>query len=164
MRTTKHLALRLLGVSSVVLLATCSDDRGPLEPVPSESAVQVVAPTPTGGGVRVARVIETSELSVQSPAGLAFSPTSGTLLVAPPAGTTQASAFDIELLSLAGDRTGAVQVGVGLSDPVNMAFDASADRLLIFDMADSELIEIRSSKSGCTVSTNITISLIICKY
>ena len=62
MSTSKQLVFRLLGLGTVVVLATCTDDRGPLEPVSAKPEASVESPTPSGGEIRVSRVIERSEL------------------------------------------------------------------------------------------------------
>ena len=148
MGSMKYLALRVLGVSTVVLLTTCTDDRGPLEPGPTEPSVKVISQQPTGAAIRLARVMEPAESGVQNPARLAFSPSTGMLLVTrnPDAGAGATTAID--QISLAGDPAGTVQIGTGVTEPVNMAFDVSADRLLIFESPTAELIEIRAKLDG----------------
>ena len=148
MGSMKYPALRLLGVSTVVLLTTCTDDRGPLEPGPTEPSVTVISQPPTGAEIRLARVMEPGEIGVRNPAGLAFSPASGTLLVTRLPDAVAASTTDIDQVTLDGDPAVTVQIGTGVTEPVNMAFDASADRLLIFESPTDELIEIRAKPDG----------------
>ena len=108
MNTSKHLAFRLLALSTVVVLATCNDARDPLGPGSSvepetEPTTKVVSRQQTGEGIRVARVIEPLEFRVDDPAresdpdtlesinvqrfgvddsqGLTVDPASGTLFV-----------------------------------------------------------------------------------
>jgi hypothetical protein len=63
-------------------------------------------------------------------------------------GTPPGSATDIELVTLFEERAGTVPIAAGVTDPVNMAFDGHANRLLIFDSSKSELIEILARADG----------------
>jgi DNA-binding beta-propeller fold protein YncE len=106
-------------------------------------------PQTAAADVRVARVIEPGQLGVANPAGLAFSPGAGNLLlVTRTPGTPPGSATDIETITLAEDRAGTVRIATAVTDPVNMAFDGSANRLLIFHSENGELIEILARADG----------------
>ncbi|MGD8869252.1 MAG: SdiA-regulated domain-containing protein, partial [Gemmatimonadales bacterium] len=145
MGTTTKVAVRALAASTAVfLLATCTQDRDPLEP-----GVRATPPQTAGADVRVARVLEPGELGLPNPAGLAFSPRDGTLLVVTRTpGTPPSSTTDIELVTLFEDRAGTVRIAAGVPDPVNMTFDDNANRLLIFDSSKNELIEISARADG----------------
>jgi len=117
---------------------------GPVEPDLIVSARQIAV-----GGVRVARVIEPVGVGIPNTVGLAFSPNAGTLLlVTRMPGTPLGSVTDIQLIALAEDRVGTVQIAAGVSDPINMAFDNSTNRLLILQSLNDKLIEIRGRPDG----------------
>ena len=145
---TTRLAFRILGIASTVFLATCSDDRGPLEPGPPEPTAKVVSPALTGGEVRVARILEPARLGVQNPAGLAYVPAGRSLLAASAPGTSPAAASDIEVVSLFGDGVGSVRIETGVTNPVNVTFDASVGRLLVLESDTDELVEIWTKADG----------------
>ncbi|MHC4233895.1 MAG: PKD domain-containing protein [Planctomycetota bacterium] len=145
MGTTTNVAFRALGASAaVIFFAACAQEQQPFEP-----DARANSPQAAGAEVRVARVIEPDQLGVANPAGLAFSPDAGTLLlVTRTPGTPPGSATDIELITLAEDRAGTVRIAAGVTDPVNMAFDGNANRLLIFQSSNSQLIEIPARADG----------------
>ena len=92
------------------------------------------------------RRIYTAEFGVARPVGLAFSPAANAFLVlSPPSGGTRSRAVMITLFE---DLAGVVSVAAVASDPVNAAFDSRANRLMWFDPAAAELVEIRVGASG----------------
>ncbi len=152
MRTTGNVHRRILGASAAVMLgAACGD-------VPPAPDVGVTAPpTATGrASVTRVRVIEPGELGLENPAGLAFSPRAGMLLVvtrgpgAPPGPVT-----DIALTTLAEDRAGAVRIAADVTDPVNMAFDGRANRLLFLQSSNTQLTEILARSDGSLDPLNL---------
>ncbi|MCI0692430.1 hypothetical protein L0337_10560, partial [candidate division KSB1 bacterium] len=92
---------------------------------------------------RLVRKFETPELGIPNPAGLAFSPAAGALLVAPSPGTV-----DLSIVILVGDLAGSATVATAVSNPVNMAFDGKFNSLLFFDAGTEELIEIKAGANG----------------
>jgi len=108
--------------------------------------------------VRDARIIETPELGIPNPTGLAFSPRADTLLVVElpippePSGTS-----DIELITHAGERAGTVRIAVGITHPVNTTYDSKANRLLIFQTNSHELIEILARPDGSLDPTTLNL-------
>jgi uncharacterized protein YjiK len=97
----------------------------------------------------VARVLEPIELGITNPAGVTFSPTAGMLFVVTrQPGTPPGSVTDFELITLAGDPAGTVRIAASLADPVNIAFDGKANRLLILQSSSNQLIEIRARPDG----------------
>ncbi len=108
------------------------------------------APKDAPAPVRLARIIEPIEVGIPNPAGLAFSPRAGTLLVVqrPIPGPPPGPVTDIELITLAEQRAGTVRIAAGVTDPVNMAFDSKANRLLIFQAPTNQLIEILARPDG----------------
>jgi PKD repeat protein/uncharacterized protein YjiK len=149
MGSIRHQVVRLLGVSAVVFSTTCTDDQGPFEPGPAEPVGKAVSQLPEGPAVRLSRVIEPVDLGVGSPTGLAFSTTTGRLLVVSrPPETPPGTSTGIQLVSPFTDRDGTVQVAIGVTDPVNMTFDEAANRLLLFDGPSNALHEIRLKPDG----------------
>jgi PKD repeat protein/uncharacterized protein YjiK len=145
MDTTTKVAFRALSASAaVIFFAACAQEQQPFEP-----DARTNLPQTSGAEVRVARVIEPNQLGLANPAGLAFSPDAGSLLlVTRTPGTPPGSAADVELITLDEDRAGTVRVAAAVTDPVNMAFDGSANRLLIFESENSQLIEIPARADG----------------
>jgi PKD repeat protein/uncharacterized protein YjiK len=145
MGTTTKAAFRAFGASSaVIFFAACTQEQQPFEP-----DARANLPQASGAEVRVARVIEPDQLGLANPAGLAFSPGSGTLLlVTRTPGTPPGSATDIELITLDEDPAGTVRIAAAVTDPINMAFDGNANRLLVFNSANSQLIEILARPDG----------------
>jgi VCBS repeat-containing protein len=145
MSTTTKVAFRALGASAaLILFAACAQERQPFE-----SDVRTNLPQTAGADVRVARVIEPDQLGLAIPAGLAFSPGNGMLLlVTRTPGTPPGSATDIEAITLDEDRAGTVRLAAAVTDPINMAFDGSANRLLIFESENGQLIEIPARADG----------------
>ncbi len=96
------------------------------------------------------RAIETADVGVPHPVGLAFSPIANAFLVqeARPAGQPGAPRSNIVLITMFEDRAGSVSVATAIADPLNMAFDSRANRLVVFDPAANELIEIRALPTG----------------
>jgi hypothetical protein len=145
MGTTTKVAFRTLSASAlVVFIAACAQEQQPLEP-----DARANIPQTADVAVRVARVIEPGELGLANPAGLTFSPQAGTLLlVTRTPGMPPGSMTDIELITLAEDRAGTVRIAAGVTDPVNMAFDGNADRLLIFESSNNRCPVLGPSESA----------------
>jgi glucose/arabinose dehydrogenase len=83
-----------------------------------------------------------AEFGAAQPAGLAFSPTAGTFLIA------SAQSADLVLVTMHEDPAGELELAAAIPDPLNMAFDARAGRLVAFDPAANELWDIRTRPSG----------------
>ena len=103
--------------------------------------------------VRPAQVLERDRTGVTSPAGLAFSPGSDSLYVveshaaAAPTGTDVVTVTPF-VASQGSDRVrSATRIAAAVKDPVNMAFDARGNRLLLLDAAD-RLLEVRVGADG----------------
>jgi len=145
MGTTTKVAFRTLSASAlVVFFAACTQEQQPLEPDARANRPQTADMT-----VHVARVIEPGEFGLANPAGLAFSPSAGTLLlVTRTPGMPPGSVTDIELITLAEDRAGTVRIAAALTDPLNLTFDGNANRLLIFQSSNNQLIEITARPDG----------------
>ena len=79
------------------------------------------------------RAIELADYGISDPAGLAFSPAGNAFLVLEARNTPPAT---IVLITLTEEPAGAISFGTGIPDPLNMAFDAKASRLLAVDPVD----------------------------
>src|SRR3990172_6931955 len=99
------------------------------------------------GYLRLVRAIPAGDVGVSNPVGLAFSPAASAFLVleagaaAPPRQTTP-TVPPLE------DPLGAVRVATAIADPLNVAVDSQANRLLISDQAVDELIAVRLGAEG----------------
>ncbi len=92
------------------------------------------------------RRIDTADFGVARPVGLAFSPAANAFLVlSAPSGGARSR---VVMITLFEDPAGVVSVAAVASDPVNAAFDSRANRLMWFDPAAAELVEIRVGLSG----------------
>ena len=77
---------------------------------------------------RQVRAIDTAELGVAHPAGLAFSPVANAFLVleAQRAGQPGDLGSNIVMITLIEDPAGSVNVATAIADPLNVAFDSKA--------------------------------------
>jgi hypothetical protein len=89
--------------------------------------------------VRLVRAIKTARFGVAHPTGLAFVPQTNAFLVLDARG-----AADPALITPLADPAGSVRLPTALTDPLNIAFDRAAQRLVAFDAATSELVAIQA--------------------
>jgi len=94
--------------------------------------------------VRQVRVLD--DLDIAHPAGLAFSPEAEVLLVVE--ARAPAPGFDILRATLVEDRVGSIRIAASITNPINMAFDGKAQRLLFLQSARSNLFEVRVGSDG----------------
>jgi sugar lactone lactonase YvrE len=96
------------------------------------------------------RVFDIDDIDSLSPAGLAFSPGANQLLVWQAADGAQSQANGSTLLAITPleELAATLSVAAAVADPINMAFDSKANRLLIYDAAKQELIEIKAGEDG----------------
>ncbi|MGB5212404.1 MAG: hypothetical protein WBN88_02000, partial [Anderseniella sp.] len=100
--------------------------------------------------VRQRRAMEADETGLSNPAGLAFSSRADAFHVLegreqgqpPPAQT------DIIKLTFFADRVGSARIAAAIKNPINMAFDNKANRLLIFQSVPNKLIEVLERPDG----------------
>jgi hypothetical protein len=123
-------------------------------------AVLAWAPVPVGGAtvlaqdppgyVRHVRTLETGDLGVANPAGLAFSPRAGAFYVVASRGPAQPPPVMLELFKVGrfGERDATARIAAAIRDPINMAFDSHANRLLILDPAARKLISVSEKPGG----------------
>ncbi|MCI0690404.1 IPT/TIG domain-containing protein [candidate division KSB1 bacterium] len=92
-------------------------------------------------------MIDTGKLGIANPAGLAFSPVTNMFLL-PEAHKPGETDFKIAMITFFEDLAGSMTVATAIPDPLNLAFDAQTDRLVLFDHAAKELIEIQAKSIG----------------
>ncbi|MGH7493172.1 MAG: hypothetical protein ACREOO_12360, partial [bacterium] len=92
-------------------------------------------------------MIETKDTDLTSPVGLTFSPTANLFLVLDKAPALPQVA-KLVMISHIEDLAGSVQVATAIADPINMAFDANARRLLFFDATLRQLVAIKANAEG----------------
>ena len=96
------------------------------------------------------RAIETSELGIPNPGGLAYSPAARAFHVvaarrpahSPPPET------DIVKVTPFGERVNSARIAAAIWDPINVAFDSQANRLLILQPMARKLIEVLEGPDG----------------
>jgi len=104
--------------------------------------------------LRQVRAIATTDIGIPRPAGLAFSSVDNAFLTleAQPQGQSKSMESQIKLFSLYADPLGALRVPAGFADPINMTFDAQANRLLLFDPTSSDLVAVQTAATGSSGS------------
>ena len=100
--------------------------------------------------LRHVRTIYGSDVGVSNPVGLAFSPKANSILLLDAPGAAQPGVTNSKVvaINLYEDPLGSVSVPTVISDPLNMAFNGRANRLLFIDKLKNKLIEIKAKSSG----------------
>lgn len=100
--------------------------------------------------LQLARAIETGDLGIPNPGGLAFSPDSAIFLVvqARAAGEPTENAARIFMITHTEELAGSVSVAAAVTDPLNLVVDRGANRLLTFDAGTQEIVAIRLTSRG----------------
>lgn len=106
------------------------------------------AATPRPASIRVDNEWRLAGAGVSQPAGIAYTPNRGVFFVLGARPDGGGAPGTIAMLSSMIEPTGAVSVDVGLLNPINVAFDASHDRLLLFDDTVNQLLSIPASPDG----------------
>ncbi len=91
------------------------------------------------------RAIDTNDLGLLNPAGLAFSLDANVFFVLEAHSTTQAN---IAMMTPAEELVATASVNVFMMDPINLAFDNPVNRLLLYDTASRELVAIKAGPDG----------------
>jgi hypothetical protein len=135
MQWPKTLLIQILALGSLFFLFTSA----------SYSPALAQSPTPT---LTEVGAIEISDLNLLNPAGLAYSPSGSTFFVIPanPAPPAELATLLITLSPFE-DLLGRATIPARV-DPLNLSFDSQARRLLLFDPAANELIEIKLNSSN----------------
>src|SRR3990172_4749631 len=102
------------------------------------------------GYLRLVRAIPAGDVGVSNPVGLAFSPAASAFLVLEAGAAAQPgeTTATIRLVTPLEDTLGAVRVATAIADPLNVAVDSQANRLLILDQAANQLIAVRLRAQG----------------
>jgi hypothetical protein len=95
--------------------------------------------------LRRVRVIETSELGVDRPLGLAFSRRAGNLLVLQQG---ESANPDVLLLGSEAQSAAALRLAANIADSINVAFDNKAHRLVFYDGGSRQLIAVAAGRDG----------------
>jgi hypothetical protein len=130
--------LVLTGVASVFFMSGASAASGSR------------AQASSGSPVREAQVFSEERTGVPSPVGLAFSTASSAFYVVAAQAGAPAEAEVVKLTPFdlaASDRAGSARIAAPLADPINMAFDARGNRLLLLGQA-GELVEVQVGSGG----------------
>jgi uncharacterized repeat protein (TIGR01451 family) len=100
--------------------------------------------------VRQVQAIEVEKLGLANPAGLAYSPAAKSLLVVetPLLGGFSAPFSGIAAIAPLEDQAHIVYLLFKIVDPLNMAFDGQANRLLLYHAPTRELIEVGAGPDG----------------
>jgi uncharacterized protein YjiK len=96
------------------------------------------------------RAFEPELSRIQNPAGLAYSPVAGLLLIleSPANGAPSPNALEIKLVDLFEDPAGATRISVSVTNLLNMAFDSHSNRLFVLDRSIRELVQIPARPQG----------------
>ena len=97
--------------------------------------------------IRQVRSIENDESGILNPSGLAFSPNTNSFYVLSQ-NQPNTQAADIFLMTLTKDRKGSARIATQIKDPINMTFDFKAKRLVFFNSAAKQLIEVKVGPDG----------------
>ncbi len=114
-------------------------------------AVTLLAPSSWAASrtdsIRLVRVIETGRLGHPYPTGLAYSARADSFLVVRASDGTS-TYTDIGIVSHAFDIVRTVRIGAAMSAPTNMAYDETANRLLLWDPESEELVVVAAGADG----------------
>jgi hypothetical protein len=102
------------------------------------------------GFIRHIRTFDQDTVGHLNPVGLAYSPLAEELLVLEAGGPDQSPSpvSDFIRITWAEDKSGSVGIAASINDPINMAFDAKAQRLLFLRSSNSNLFEISVDSQG----------------
>jgi len=98
--------------------------------------------------VRLARAIETGDLGIPNPGGLAFSPDTKTFFVVQAAARSTGTTARIFMIMHSEELAGSVDVAGAVTDPLNLVVDRGANRLLTFDARTQEIVTIGLTSRG----------------
>jgi DNA-binding beta-propeller fold protein YncE len=111
--------------------------------------------TPEGAWWQV-RSIYTADFGVSHPAGLAFLPDANVFVLQPErVGGTLA---ELVMITMYEEPAGTLNLSEPITDPLNVAFDSQANRLVVYDPAADEIIEIQAGVSGIPDSSGSAVT------
>lgn len=100
------------------------------------------------------RTMESDQLDLAGPVGLAFSNRDNAFHVA---GINQSARADTELVKFTpfAERTGSMRIGSGFQNPINMAYDNHINRLLLLNPQGNQLWDVRADGNGNLMPSDI---------
>jgi hypothetical protein len=100
--------------------------------------------------VRKVRMLETDPSQVKHPAGLAYSSKGNTFQVIEAQGPGQTAPANTDVIGLTpfGHRTGSARVTAAVQDPINLAYDNQARRMLLLRPDTKWLLEVPEGSDG----------------
>ena len=103
--------------------------------------------------ITLVRAMGQDETGLSAPAGLAFSASANAFLAAeaPQQGGPAADQTDITTLTPFAVPAGSASIVARVRDPINMAFDGYANRLLIYKTPGDQLLDLREGPDGSPV-------------
>jgi uncharacterized protein YjiK len=97
----------------------------------------------------LARVIEIEQTEMNEPYGLVFSPRLDAFYAVDAREWKRSSMYtDLFELTVSAFRAGAVRITPAIQNPINMAYDDKANRLLIYQAAANQLLEAQGDQNG----------------
>jgi DNA-binding beta-propeller fold protein YncE len=97
--------------------------------------------------IRQAGVIDTDEIGLTNPAGLAFSGLGNAFHIAD-ARQISSNHTDLVKVTPLAEQAGHVQVPAAVQNPINMAFDVRFNRLLLLNAQENQLFDVRPDSNG----------------
>jgi Bacterial Ig-like domain len=100
---------------------------------------------------RLARAIETGDLGIPNPSGLAFSPGAEVFLVVQARAAAKPPADSARVFMVTRteeELAGSVSVAGAVTDPLNLVVDRRANRVLTFDAGAQEFVAVKLASSG----------------
>lgn len=127
--------MRRLAWALLPLLVSAAANAEPLDPLAFQP--------------RRVRTIETASQEFGTPAGIAYSPKAGSFLVLEWP-QSDPSSLELRLVGMLGQPAGALRLPAGsvISNPLNLAFDARYNRLLLLDGDASQLLVVPAQRDG----------------
>ncbi|MDN3511458.1 MAG: hypothetical protein NG784_09135 [Candidatus Jettenia sp.] len=105
--------------------------------------------------VGLARIIKTSRFNIPNPDGMIFCSKSKAFFVVEASLSAQSS-HNITMITSTEELVGSLPIATCITDPINMAFDNKANRLLIFQSDTNTLVEIKAGADGYLNPDTIT--------
>lgn len=119
-------------------------------PVSVASAEQDAAANAAKPFVRLVRQIETAQLGIRSPAGLAFAPAANLfhVLSEQRTGTLAPTETQVAQLQPSATLASATNITDHVADPINLTFDSKGNRLLLLNAPAAQLLAVPAQTDG----------------